>query len=123
MMLQIGDQFDHFQIRSHMAQGGMSDIYRAYDLSRGTAVVLKIHDKMMKGDPAKYERFQRELEVMNTLKHPAIQHGLGSGQYNRTPYLVTELIDGQSMRDLNHAKAPLPPDEAVNLIRKVADDC
>jgi len=121
MMLQIGDQFDHYQIRSHMAQGGMSDIYRAYDLLNGKEVVLKIPDKMMIGDPAQYERFQRELEVMNTLKHPAIQHGLGSGQYNRTPYLVTELIDGQSMRDLIRSKAPLPPDEAVSLIRKVAD--
>ncbi len=104
-----------------MAQGGMSDIYRVYDLLSGKEVVLKIPDKMMIGDPAQYERFQRELEVMNTLNHPAIQHGLGSGQYNRTPYLVTELIDGQSMRDLIHAKAPFPPDEAVNLIRKVAD--
>ena len=104
-----------------MAQGGMSDIYRAYDLLNGKEVVLKIPDKMMIGDPAQYERFQRELEVMNTLKHPAIQHGLGSGQYNRTPYLVTELIDGQSMRDLIRSKAPLPPDEAVSLIRKVAD--
>src|SRR5258707_7221099 len=121
MMLQIGDQFDHFQIRSHMAQGGMSDIYRAYDLLSGKEVVLKIPDKMMIGDPAQYERFQRELEVMNTLHHPAIQHGLGSGQYNRTPYLVTEIIDGQSLRTIVDEKAPMPVDAALGLIRKIAD--
>ena len=38
-MLQIGDQFDHFQIRDHIAQGGMSDIYRAFDLLNGKEVV------------------------------------------------------------------------------------
>src|SRR5215813_15403576 len=107
MMLQVGDQFDHFQIRSHMAQGGMSDIYRAYDLMSGREVVLKIPDKMMIGDPAQYERFQRELEVMNTLNHPAIQRGVTSGQFNRTPYLVTEFIDGKSLRDIIHNKAPM----------------
>ena len=41
-VLQIGDQFNHFQIRGHIAQGGMSDIYRAYDLISGKDVVLKV---------------------------------------------------------------------------------
>src|SRR6185369_17101674 len=121
MILQIGDQFDRFQIRSHMAQGGMGDIYRAYDLMNNREVVLKIPNQMMIGDPALYERFQRELEVTNNLHHPAIQKGLGSGQYDRTPYLVTELIDGQSLRDLIERKAPMPTDEAIALIRKVAE--
>jgi len=120
-MLQIGDQFDHFQIRAHIAKGGMSDIYRAYDLLSGKEVVLKIPDSMSIGDPAQYERFQRELEVMRTLNHPAIQKGCGSGTYNNTPYLVTELIDGKSMRDFIKEKAPISPDESLGLIRKVAD--
>lgn len=121
MMLQVGDQFDHFQIRAHVAQGGMADIYTAHDLMNGHEVVLKIPNRMMIGDPAQYERFQRELEIMRTLNHPAIQKGLGSGQYNRTPYLVTEWVNGQSMRDLICNRAPLPPEEAINLIRKVAE--
>ncbi len=120
-MLQIGDQFDHFQMRSHIAKGGMSDIYRAYDLLTGKEVVLKIPDSMSIGDPAQYERFQRELEVMRTLSHPAIQRGIGSGTFNNTPYLVTELVDGKSMRDLIAEKAPLSADESLELIRKIAD--
>ncbi|MDR3626563.1 MAG: serine/threonine-protein kinase [Ignavibacteriaceae bacterium] len=120
-MLQISDQFDHFQIRQHMAKGGMSDIYRAYDLLNGQEVVLKIPDRMSIGDPAQFERFQRELEVMRTLNHPAIQQGLGSGRYNNTPYLVTGLIDGQSMREIVRTSAPMPPEEAISLIRKIAD--
>ena len=120
-MLQIGDQFDRFQIRAHLAQGGMADIYRAYDLMNRRDVVLKIPDKMLIGDPAQYERFQRELEIINTLHHPAILHGLGSGQYNRIPYLATEFVQGQSLRDLIATAAPLPPDQAVALVRKIAE--
>jgi len=120
-MFQIGDQFDHFQIRAHLAQGGMSDIYRAYDFLSGKEVVLKIPNRASIGDPAQYERFQRELEVMRTLDHPAIQKGLGSGQFDATPYLVTRLITGESMRDFVHRMAPMAPDDAVALIRKIAD--
>lgn len=121
MMLQIGDQFDRFQIRSHMAQGGMADIYRAYDLMSGQEVVLKIPNRMMIGDPAQYERFQRELEVTNALSHPAIQKGLGSGQFNRTPYLITAFVDGKSMREIVAEQAPMPVEKAIALIHKIAD--
>lgn len=120
-MLQIGDQFERFQILNHLAHGGMSDIYRAQDLTTGREVVLKIPDQMMIGDPAQYERFQRELDVMQTLKHPAIQKGITSGQFNRTPYLVTELVEGTSLRDVFNQRAPFPPDEAVQLISRIAD--
>ena len=58
---------------------------------------------------------------MRTLNHPAIQRGLGSGKYNNTPYLVTELVSGESMPDLICRLAPMPIDDAVALIRKVAD--
>jgi len=120
-MLQIGDQFDHFQIQAHMAQGGMSDIYRAFDLVHRREVVIKIPDQSMLGDPAQFERFQRELEVMKSLDHPVILKGLGSGKYNRIPYLVTEFVEGQSLRTLMESSASLPTDEAVSLIRKIAD--
>jgi serine/threonine-protein kinase len=120
-MLQIGDQFDQYQIQSHMAQGGMSDVYRAYDMVHRREVVIKIPDQSMIGDPAQYERFQRELEVMSTLNHPAILKGLGSGRYNRVPYLATEFVDGKSLREIVETSAPLKPEEAISLIIKIAD--
>jgi serine/threonine protein kinase len=120
-MLQVGDQFDRYQIQAHLAQGGMSDIYRAFDLVNRRNVAIKIPDKSMIGDPAQYERFQRELDVINTLDHPAILKGLGSGKYNRIPYLVTEFVDGQSLRTLINTSAPLSSEQAVTLIRKIAE--
>jgi len=120
-MLQVGDQFDHFQIRSHIAKGGMGDVYSAFDLLHSREAVLKIPDAMFIGDPAYYERFQRELEVMRTLNHPAIQKGLGSGRFRGMPYLVTEFIQGISLRERLKAGGPIPPGEAVDLVRKIAD--
>jgi serine/threonine-protein kinase len=99
----------------------MSDIYRAYDVLNGQEVVLKIPNRASIGDPAQYERFQRELEVMRTLDHPAIQKGVDSGQFNNTPYLVTRLVTGESMRALVTRRAPMPVDEAVALVRKIAE--
>ena len=120
-MLQIGDQFDRYQIQAHLAQGGMSDIYRAFDLVNRRDVAIKIPDQSIIGDPAQYERFQRELEVINTLNHPAILKGLGSGKYNRIPYLVTEFVDGRSLRTMIDEDAPIPPEQAIPLIRKIAE--
>jgi serine/threonine protein kinase len=121
-MLQIGDQFDRYQIQSHLAQGGMSDIYKAFDLVNRREVVIKIPDKNMLGDPAQFERFQREMEVIGTLEHPAILKGLGSGKHNRVPFLVTEYINGPSLRKkIDTANGPMPPDQAIPLIIKIAE--
>jgi eukaryotic-like serine/threonine-protein kinase len=120
-MFQIGDQFDRYQIQAHLAQGGMSDIYRAYDLVNRRDVAIKIPDQSIIGDPAQYERFQRELEVINTLNNPAILKGLGSGKYNRIPYLVTEFVDGQSLRTVIDESAPLSVDRSILLVRKIAE--
>lgn len=120
-VLQVGDQFDHFQIRSHIAKGGMGDVYSAFDYAYSREAVLKIPDAMFIGDPAYYARFQRELEVMEKLNHPAIQKGLGSGSFRGMPYLVTEFIQGTSLRERLKAGVPMPPGETVPLVRKIAD--
>jgi eukaryotic-like serine/threonine-protein kinase len=120
-MLQIGDQFDRYTIQGIIAHGGMSDIYRAYDLIGRQEVALKIPEATMIGDPAQYERFQREKEVLSTLDHPAVLRGLGTGQYNRVPYLATELVEGQNLRDWISAHAPVDMETALKLMIKIAD--
>jgi serine/threonine protein kinase len=120
-MLKTGDRFDGFEIRAHLARGGMSDIYRAFDPVANREVVLKIPDSSGWGDPVLFERFQRELEVTQTLDHPMIQRGLGSGTFEHVPYLVTEYVAGRSLREILDAEAPLAPARAEELIRKIAD--
>jgi eukaryotic-like serine/threonine-protein kinase len=120
-MFQVGDQIDRFQIQNHMAQGGMSNIYRAFDLVTKKDVVIKVPDQSIIGDPAQFERFQREMEVARQLDHPAILRGLFAGQYNRIPYLVTEMINGTSLRKIVETSTPMAPEKAVELIIKIAD--
>jgi serine/threonine protein kinase len=120
-MLTTGDRFDGFEIRAHIARGGMSDIYRAFDPAAGREVVLKIPDASGWGDPVLFERFQRELEVTRALDHPMIQHGLGSGTFEHVPYLVVEYVAGRSLREIIDTEAPLAPARAEELIRKIAD--
>ncbi|MGD0806601.1 MAG: serine/threonine-protein kinase [Anaerolineales bacterium] len=120
-MFKPGDRFDGFEIQSHIARGGMSDIYRAFDPAVQRDVVLKIPDASGLGDPVQFERFQRELEVIQSLHHPMIQKGLGSGVFERTPYLVAEYVEGRSLREILDSEAPLAPERAVDLIRKIAD--
>jgi serine/threonine-protein kinase len=120
-MLTPGERFDGFEIRSHIARGGMSDIYRAFDPTAQRDVVLKIPDASGLGDPVQFERFQRELEVTQALDHPTIQKGLGSGVFQRIPYMVAEYVEGRSLREILDAEAPLTPERAVGLIRKIAD--
>ncbi len=120
-MFQIGDQIDQFQITDHIAQGGMSNIYRAFDLIKKCEVVIKIPEKSMMGDPAQFERFQREIEVSRILNHPAVLRGICTGNYNRIPYLVTEMVKGQTLRQFLNSSAPLPVEHTFSLVRKIAD--
>ena len=120
-ILHIGDQFDQYQIQSYLAQGGMSDIYRAFDMFTRREVVIKIPNQSMLGDPAQAERFQRELEVITSLDHPAVLKGIGSGIYNRIPYLVTEFIDGKSLRQVMELSGAFLPEKAIPIVLKVAE--
>jgi serine/threonine-protein kinase len=119
MNLQIGDQFQHFQVSSLIAQGGMSTIYGVVDLLTGNNAALKIPHENFINDPAFAERFQRELEICRTLNHPAIQKAVETGTFNRIPYLVTELIEGVSLREL--MTQPFTADRALAIFKKIAE--
>ncbi len=120
-MFQIGDQIDQFQIKNLIAQGGMSKIYHAFDLIKKTDVVIKFPDKSLIGDPAQFERFQREIEISQLLSHMAVLKGICTGIYNSIPYLVTEMVKGQTLRHLINTSAPLTVDQTFSLARKIAD--
>ncbi len=121
MSLQTGDVFYHYEIRAYIAQGGTSDVYRALDTLTGREVALKIPKRTVVLDPVQYEYFLREVEAMNILHHPAVQHGLESGHFDTTPYLVTDLVDGKSLRKLLKENGPLPVERAINLTCKIAE--
>src|SRR5260221_3923090 len=121
MSFQSGDVFYHYEIRAYIAQGGTSDVYRALDTLTGREVALKIPKRTVVLDPVQYEYFLREVEAMNILHHPAVQHGLESGHFDTTSYLVTDLVNGKSLRKLLKENGTLPVERPINMNCKIAD--
>ncbi len=121
MPLQKGDRVDFYEIQGHIAQGGTGDVYHAIDVRTRHEVALKIPMRETIIDPSKYERFLRELAALHRLNHPSIQRFIESGQYNTTPFLVTALVKGKSLRSLLNEQSPLPLDRAVALTRRIGE--
>lgn len=101
-----------------LSSGGMGSLYLARD-DAGHQVVLKFPHLALIGDPALYERYQREVKIGRTLRHPAVQPVLGAGEYDGCPYLIAEYVEGQSLRTALSSHAPLPVDEALHLLDRL----
>ncbi len=121
MTIQTGDRLGDYVITSHLSQGGMADIYRASDVRDKTDVVLKVPHISLVGDPALYDRFQREVAIAQRLNHPGVQHAVATLKADGLPYLVLNYVDGVSLRSVIRERAPLPVAEAEDLIRQLAD--
>jgi serine/threonine-protein kinase len=110
-----GTALDDYEIVGVLGQGGMSTVYRARDRRDGTDVVLKVPYDHLLGDPAVFERFQRELKIGRTLAHPHIQKSLATGTYRDQPYMVMEYVDGVLLRDVLRERMALPIAEAIGI--------
>ncbi len=121
MPLQTGTQFGHYTIQDSIVHSETYDIYRAIDTQTECNVALKIPSRATVVNPDQYDYFLREIQALNILHHVAVQHLLESGHYDQTPFLATELIEGQSLRHLIKAHGALPIDKASLLIRKIMD--
>jgi len=99
MKLQDGEKIEHYRLLNRLGNGGMSDVFRALDEKNNREVTLKFPHEEMMGDPATYERFQREVRIGQELTHPHIQklYELAGG---RRPFMVLEYVPGGSLRGI-----------------------
>jgi serine/threonine-protein kinase len=113
MNLQTGAKIDQYTLLGKLGHGGMSDVFRAQDEQNRREVVLKFPHEDMMGDPATFERFQREVKIGTLLTHPNIQklYELGGGKLS--PYLVLEYVDGTTMREFLDKEGQLPVEKAI----------
>ena len=104
-MIKIGDKVDdRFRILSRVATGGMADIYEANDLIMKRVVCLKVMKEALLRDPRNVERFANETAVAVSFAHPNIVRVYGRGFVEGRPYMATEFVKGQTLRDkLNFA--------------------
>jgi serine/threonine-protein kinase len=106
-----GTLVGRYRIVSLLARGGMGDVYRAADPRLGRDVALKTLPKAEPDDGQAIERFLQEARITASLDHPNIVKVFDVGMSNGLPYLVSELLEGETLR-APILRGPIPPAEA-----------
>lgn len=116
----VGTLLDgRYRVDARIASGGMSTVYRGLDVRLDRPVALKVMDSRYAGDPEFLTRFQREARAIARLKDPGLVAMYDQGLDSRNPYLVMELIEGGTLRELLRERGPMPPHAMVAVLRPV----
>jgi eukaryotic-like serine/threonine-protein kinase len=108
MTLNSGTRLGPYEIDSLLGAGGMGEVYRARDTRLGRDVALKILPASFAGDGDRLRRFEQETHAVAALNHPNILAIYDVGHYNGSPFLVCELLEGESLRELLEGGALTP---------------
>jgi aminoglycoside phosphotransferase (APT) family kinase protein len=108
-----------YEIIAPLGAGGMGDVYRARDTRLEREVAIKALPAPFAADPERLARFRREAQTLASLNHPNIAAIYGLEEVSGTPYLVLELVEGETLAD-HLARGPLPAVEALRLCIHVA---
>jgi Tol biopolymer transport system component len=110
--LSAGTKIGPYEIQSPLGAGGMGEVYRARDTRLGRDVALKILPESFTRDTDRLLRFEQEARAVAALNHPNILAIHDVGKNNDSPFLVSELLEGQSLRELLEQGA-LPQRKAI----------
>ncbi len=117
--IETGTQVGPYRIETVIGEGGMGVVYRALDTKLNRPVAVKfLFDDL--ADAAARRRFQREAQMASSLNHPHILTVYDAGDFQGCQYLVTELVDGGTLRDWSRAQKRSTR-EIVALLAGVAD--
>ena len=95
-----------YQIEAKLGEGGMGEVYRARDTRLNRLVALKVLRPEVAGDSDRLARFEREAQAVAALNHPNILTVHDVGVHAGTPYVVTELLEGENLREVVSHRAP-----------------
>jgi serine/threonine-protein kinase len=115
-----GSRLGPYEIRGVLGAGGMSRVYRAYDPGLDRDVAIKALSRELSAEEASLRRFEREARLLATLSHPNIGSIYGFYVFDRRPYLVLELVEGETLDEILK-RGPLAADEAVRIARQVTE--
>jgi serine/threonine-protein kinase len=108
-----------YRVEKMIATGGMSAVYRGLDQRLDRPVALKVMDSRYAHDNQFLTRFQREARAVARLKDPGLVAVYDQGIDGQHPFLVMELIEGGTLRELLRERGPMPPHAVTAVLRPV----
>src|SRR5215510_308647 len=118
--IEPGVTIGRYLIRSKLGAGGMGEVYRAYDDKLNRDVALKVLPAAFSQDPDRLLRFEQEAQAAGALNHPNILAVHDVGMNNGSPYIVSEILDGEELRD-QLKDGPLTQRKALDYAKQIAD--
>src|ERR1700735_1809662 len=119
MALTFGAKLGPYEMQSQLGAGGMGEVYRARDARLNRDVAIKILPASLSSDPERLVRFAQESRAAAALNHPNILSIFDIGEDRGAPYVVSELLEGETLRD-RLRNGPLSSRKAMDLARQVA---
>ncbi|HXM79850.1 MAG TPA: serine/threonine-protein kinase, partial [Thermoanaerobaculia bacterium] len=98
MAIAPGTRLGPYEILVPIGAGGMGEVYRAKDPRLGREVAIKVLPASFSFDPERLRRFEQEARAAGLLNHPNITAVYDIGTENQAPYVVTELLEGETLR-------------------------
>jgi serine/threonine-protein kinase len=108
-----------YRVTTKIATGGTSTVYRGLDTRLDRPVALKVMDSRYAGDEQFLTRFQLEARSVARLKDPGLVAVYDQGLDARHPFLVMELVEGGTLRELLTERGPMPPHAVAAVLRPV----
>jgi len=115
----IGKILGHYRVIEKIGSGGMGEVYRASDQRLGRDVALKILKPSLAHDQDRLRRFEQEARAAAALSHPNIVAIYDIGMHDGAPYIVSELLEGQTLRE-RLLNGPIPRRQAIDYARQIA---
>src|SRR6202140_2425032 len=118
MAIVAGQKIGPYEVAAQIGAGGMGEVYKARDPRLNRDVAIKILPASFSADPDRLQRFAQEARAAAALNHPNILSIFDIGDDHGAPYVVSELLEGETLRD-RLRNGPLSSRKAIDYGRHI----